>query len=85
MASRGICPANRPHMQQMVSQGTSKPMPDQRKRIGPLDTAGSVAIENAKVYKELRRGRIEPSRITLEPDPDQSTSDLGIMGRSETH
>lgn len=29
--------------------------------IGPLDTAGSVAIENARVYKELRRGRIEPS------------------------
>jgi hypothetical protein len=36
-------------------------MTQQRKRIGPLDTAGSVAIENAKVYKELRRGRIEPS------------------------
>ena len=36
-------------------------MTDQRKRIGPLDTAGSVAVENAKVYKELRRGRIEPS------------------------
>jgi hypothetical protein len=36
-------------------------MTGQRKRIGPLDTAGSVAIENAKVYKELRRGRIEPS------------------------
>jgi hypothetical protein len=34
---------------------------DKRKRIGPLDTAGSVAVENAKVYKELRRGRIEPS------------------------
>jgi len=33
----------------------------QRKRIGPLDTAGSVAVENAKVYKELRRGRIEPA------------------------
>ena len=36
-------------------------MPDQRKRIGPLDTAGSVAVENAKVYKEPRRGRIDPS------------------------
>jgi hypothetical protein len=36
-------------------------MTGQRKRIGPLDTAGSVAIENAKVYKELRRGRIEAS------------------------
>jgi hypothetical protein len=36
-------------------------MTGQRKRIGPLNTAGSVAIENAKVYKELRRGRIEPS------------------------
>ena len=36
-------------------------MTQQRKRIGPLDTAGSVATENAKVYKELRRGRIEPS------------------------
>ena len=36
-------------------------MPQQRKRIGPLDTAGSVAVENAEVYKELRRGRIEPS------------------------
>lgn len=32
-----------------------------RKRIGPLDTAGSVASENARVYKELRRGRIDPS------------------------
>jgi hypothetical protein len=36
-------------------------MTGQRKRIGPLDTAGSVAVENAKVYKELRRGRIEAS------------------------
>ena len=36
-------------------------MAAQRKMIGRLDTAGSVAIENAKVYKELRRGRIEPS------------------------
>jgi hypothetical protein len=36
-------------------------MTDQRKRVGTLDTAGSVAVENAKVYKELRRGRIEPS------------------------
>jgi hypothetical protein len=36
-------------------------MANQRKRIGPLDTAGSVASENAKVYKELRRGRIEGS------------------------
>jgi len=36
-------------------------MANQRKRIGTLDTAGSVAVENAKVYKELRRGRIEPS------------------------
>ena len=36
-------------------------MADQRKRIGPLDTAGSVAVENAKVYKEPRRGRIDPS------------------------
>jgi len=36
-------------------------MSQQRKRIGPLDTAGSVAVEDAKVYKELRRGRIEPS------------------------
>jgi hypothetical protein len=36
-------------------------MTDQRKRIGPLNTAMSVAVENAKVYKELRRGRLEPS------------------------
>jgi hypothetical protein len=36
-------------------------MAERRKRVGPLDTAGSVACENAKVYKELRRGRIEPS------------------------
>jgi hypothetical protein len=61
MASRGICPANRPHMQQMVSQGTSKPMPDQRKRIGPLDTAGSVAIENAKVCNEVVGLRDRPA------------------------
>jgi len=33
----------------------------QRKRIGPLDTAGSVAAEHAKVYKEARRGRLDPS------------------------
>jgi len=45
----------------MVSKETTKPMTQQRKRIGPLDTAGSVAVENAKVYKELRRGRIEPA------------------------
>ena len=45
----------------MVSKERTKPMAQQRKRIGPLDTAGSVAVENAKVYKELRRGRIEPS------------------------
>ena len=36
-------------------------MADQRKRIGPLGTAGSVAVENAKVYKELKRSRIGPS------------------------
>ena len=36
-------------------------MAGQRKRIGPLNAAGSVAVENAKIYKELRRGRIEPS------------------------
>ena len=36
-------------------------MAGQRKMIGPLDTAGSVAVENAKVYKKLRRDRIEPS------------------------
>ena len=36
-------------------------MANQRKRIGLLNTAGSVASENAKVYKELRRGRIEPA------------------------
>jgi hypothetical protein len=36
-------------------------MAGQRKMIGPLCTAGSVAIENAHVYKELRRDMIEPS------------------------
>jgi len=45
----------------MENKKGTKPMAGQRKRIGPLDTAGSVAVENAKVYKELRRGRIEPS------------------------
>jgi hypothetical protein len=45
----------------MVSKKRTKPVADIRKRIGPLDTAGSVAVENAKIYKELRRGRIEPS------------------------
>ena len=48
-------------MGQTVSEERNKLMANQRKRIGPLDTAGLVAIENAKVYKELRRGRIEPS------------------------
>ena len=45
----------------MVSRERDKSIKQQRKRIGPLDTAGSVAVENAKVYKELRRGRIEPA------------------------
>jgi hypothetical protein len=38
-------------------------MADQRKRwrIGRLDTVGSVMTENGKVYKELRRGRIDPA------------------------
>ena len=31
-----------------------------RKRIGKLDTLGSVLLEHSKVYKELRNGRIEP-------------------------
>jgi hypothetical protein len=48
------------HWNQTVSSESYKPMANQRKRIGPLNTAGSVAIENARVYKELRRGRIEP-------------------------
>jgi hypothetical protein len=52
----------------MVSKERTKPMAQQRKRIGPLDTAGSVAVENVRVYKELRRGRIEPSSLTLKPD-----------------
>jgi hypothetical protein len=32
-------PDNGPHMQQRVSQGINKPMPNQWKRIGPLDTS----------------------------------------------
>ena len=36
-------------------------MAERRKRIGPLDNAGSIASENRKVYAELRRSRIEPS------------------------
>jgi hypothetical protein len=36
-------------------------MTDQRKRIGRLDTIGSVLLEHSKVYKELRRGRITPA------------------------
>jgi hypothetical protein len=35
-----------------------------RKRIGPLDTIGSVLKEHSLVYKELRRGRIEPTLAT---------------------
>ena len=46
---------------QTVRKIRTKLVADQRKRIGPLDTAGSVAVENAKVYKELRRGRLDPS------------------------
>jgi hypothetical protein len=45
----------------MACKKRTKQVADNRKRIWPLDTAGSVAVENAKVYKELRRGRIEPS------------------------
>ena len=48
-------------MAQTVGKKRTKSVAEQRKRIGPLDTAGSVAVENARVYKELRRGRIEPS------------------------
>jgi hypothetical protein len=51
-------------VEKTVSHERYKPMAQQRKRIGPLDTAGSVAIENAKVYKELRRSRIEPTLAT---------------------
>ena len=37
-------------------------MTAKRKRIGPIETSiMSVAKENAAVYKELRRGRLEPS------------------------
>ncbi len=50
-------------------------MVGQRKRIGPLDTAGSVAIENAKVYKELRRGRIELSCFAFKSNSHQSEGD----------
>jgi hypothetical protein len=50
-----------PQTAQTVRKKRTKPVAGQRKRIEPLDTAGSVAVENAKVYKELRRGRIEPS------------------------
>jgi hypothetical protein len=32
-----------------------------RKRIGKLDTAMSIASENGKVYKEMRRGLIDPA------------------------
>jgi hypothetical protein len=39
-------------------------MAGQRKRIGPLDTIGSVLREHALVHKELRRGRIEPQLAT---------------------
>ena len=50
-------------------------MANQRKRIGPLNSAGSVATENAKVYKELRRGRIDPSLASRHwGDPHQSES-----------
>ena len=39
-------------------------MAGQRKRIGNLDTIGSVLREHSLVYKELRRGRIEPALAT---------------------
>ena len=39
-------------------------MAGQRKRIGKLDTIGSVLREHSLVYKELRRGRIEPALAT---------------------
>jgi actin-like ATPase involved in cell morphogenesis len=53
--------AIKPPTAQTVRKKGTKVVTQQRKRIGPLDIAGSVAVENAKVYKELRRGRIEPS------------------------
>jgi hypothetical protein len=36
-------------------------MGNQTKRVGPLLTAGAVAVENARVYKEFRNGKLEPS------------------------
>jgi hypothetical protein len=33
----------------------------QRKRIGRLDNVGSILYENGKVYKEMRRGLIDPT------------------------
>ena len=57
----GKCTSSPPKTAQTVRKKRTKPVAGQRKRIGPLDTAGLVAAENAKVYKELRRGRIEPS------------------------
>ena len=36
-------------------------MAGQRKRIGRLDSVGSILHENGKVYKEMRRGLIDPT------------------------
>jgi hypothetical protein len=36
-------------------------MSGQRIRISKLETVGQVAIENARVYREMRRGKLEPS------------------------
>jgi hypothetical protein len=34
-------------------------MAGQRIRIGRLENAGQVAMENAKAYRELRRGKLD--------------------------
>ena len=37
----------------------TKPMAGKRIRIGRLENVGQVAYENAKVYRQLRRGQLE--------------------------
>ena len=36
-------------------------MAGQRIRVDRLETVGQVAVENARVYRELRRGKLDPS------------------------
>jgi hypothetical protein len=53
-------------------------MANQRKRIGPLDTAGSVAVENESLQGTQKGEDRASFSLSLESDPHQSESNLSF-------